>query len=91
MLETIQYARHQRLKSSNTLPNIASNGCVCGKKARNATFLFTATIWDYHSDRFKDYSLMFSQERKTPFPLPAHERGYILLTLGLTYGGPDNE
>ena len=29
-------------------------------KARNATFLFYRNYMDYHSDRFKDYSLLFS-------------------------------
>ena len=28
-------------------------------KARNATFLFYRNYMDYHSDRFKDYSLLF--------------------------------
>ena len=56
--------------------------------ARNATFLFNRNYMDYHSDRFKDYSLMFYKNGKLHSLLPAHEREDIFCShFGLTYGG----
>lgn len=56
--------------------------------ARNATFLFNRNYMDYHSDRFKDYSLMFYKNGKLHSLLPAHEREEIFCShFGLTYGG----
>ena len=57
-------------------------------KARNATFLFYRNYMDYHSDRFKDYSLLFFKKGKIHSILPAHQVGKTLCShFGLTYGG----
>ena len=56
--------------------------------ARNATFLFNRNYMDYHSDRFKDYSLMFYNNGKLHSILPAHQVGKTLCShFGLTYAG----
>ncbi len=48
----------------------------------------TATIWITHSDRFKDYSLLFFKKGKLHSILPAHEMDKLSApTFGLTYGG----
>ncbi|MCR5271238.1 MAG: GNAT family N-acetyltransferase [Prevotella sp.] len=58
------------------------------EKARNATFLFYREYMDYHSDRFKDHSLLFYQGNHLHSVLPAHEVGEIFCShRGLTYGG----
>jgi len=57
-------------------------------KARNATFLFYREYMDYHSDRFRDHSLMFYVGNHLHSVMPAHEVGEIFCThRGLTYGG----
>ena len=56
-------------------------------KARNATFLFYRNYMDYHSDRFKDYSLLFFKKGKLHSILPAHQVGKTLCShFGHTYG-----
>ncbi len=59
--------------------------------ARNATFLFNRNYMDYHSDRFKDYSLMFYKNGKLHSLLPAHERGIFLFSLWPYLWRTDNE
>ena len=57
-------------------------------KARNATFLFYREYMDYHSDRFRDHSLLFFAGSHLHSILPAHEVGEIFCShRGLTYGG----
>lgn len=58
-------------------------------RSRNATFLFLRRYMDYHSDRFCDHSLVFTDEHgQLAALLPANERGRDLHThQGLTYGG----
>ncbi|MBQ9357361.1 MAG: GNAT family N-acetyltransferase [Prevotella sp.] len=57
-------------------------------KARNATFLFYREYMDYHSDRFRDHSLMFFKGNHLHSILPAHEVGDMFCShRGLTYGG----
>lgn len=57
-------------------------------QARNATFLFDRNYMDYHSDRFKDHSLMFYKNGKLHSLLPANQAGDTLCSHGgLTYGG----
>ena len=57
-------------------------------KARNATFLFLRGYMDYHSDRFRDHSLLFYVGNRLHSILPAHEKGEWFCThRGLTYGG----
>ena len=56
--------------------------------ARNATFLFQRDYMDYHSDRFKDHSLLFFLGSRLHAVLPAHEVQDVFCShLGLTYGG----
>ena len=57
-------------------------------KARNATFLFYREYMDYHSDRFRDHSLLFYVRDHLYAVLPAHEVGDMFCShRGLTYGG----
>lgn len=56
--------------------------------ARNATFLTDRNYMDYHSDRFRDYSLIARKGKVTAL-LPANITGDNILHShqGLTYGG----
>jgi len=57
-------------------------------RARNATFLFYREYMDYHSDRFRDHSLLFFKGSHLHSVMPAHEVGNMFCThRGLTYGG----
>lgn len=58
-------------------------------KAKNGTFLLMRGYMDYHSDRFRDHSLMFYNENdQLVAVLPANEADYALWShQGLTYGG----
>ena len=57
-------------------------------KSRNATFLFYREYMDYHSDRFRDHSLLFFVGNHLHSILPAHEVGEFFCShRGLTYGG----
>lgn len=56
--------------------------------SKNGTFLFFRDYMDYHSDRFKDCSLMFYREGRLYALLPANEANGIFYShQGLTYGG----
>lgn len=57
--------------------------------SKNGTFLFNRGYMDYHSDRFKDHSLMFYNDRNRLVALlPANESGRTYYShQGLTYGG----
>ena len=58
------------------------------RRSRNATFLFFRDYMDYHSDRFRDHSLLFFVGRRLHSVMPAHEAGDLFCThRGLTYGG----
>ena len=58
------------------------------EKARNATFLFFRDYMDYHSDRFRDHSLLVYKGGRLYAMIPAHEDdGVFCSHLGLTYGG----
>lgn len=59
------------------------------ESSKNGTFLFDRNYMDYHSNRFKDNSLMiFDSKEKLVAVLPANKRENILLSHGgLTYGG----
>lgn len=63
------------------------NDFVDGSK--NGTFLFNRGYMDYHSDRFKDHSLLFYDDRnRLVAVLPANESGQTYYShQGLTYGG----
>lgn len=62
--------------------------------SRNGTFLFRRSYMDYHSDRFRDHSLLFFDEKDHLIAmLPANEaiaadgRKELYSHQGLTYGG----
>lgn len=56
-------------------------------ESKNGTFLFFRQYMDYHSDRFRDHSLLFYLERRLLAVLPANERyGVLYSHQGLTYG-----
>lgn len=59
--------------------------------SKNGTFLFERSYMDYHSDRFKDHSLMyFDAKGKLVALLPANEvtaSSSLFSHQGLTYGG----
>ena len=58
--------------------------------SKNGTFLFDRGYMDYHSDRFRDCSLMFYKHGKLLAMLPANWRedeGTVQSHGGLTYGG----
>jgi hypothetical protein len=58
------------------------------ERSKNGTFLFDRRYMDYHSDRFKDYSLMFYYKNRLYALLPANIQNDILYShQGLTYGG----
>lgn len=62
------------------------NAFICN--AKNATFLFNRNFMEYHSDRFKDYSLMVFDNEKLVAVLPANRVGNKVYShQGLTYGG----
>lgn len=57
-------------------------------QAKNSHFMFYRDYMDYHSERFKDHSLMFHRGDKLLAVLPASEHGMELRSHGgLTYGG----
>src|ERR1044071_8510242 len=57
-------------------------------KSKNGTFLFHRSYMDYHSDRFKDHSLMIRMKGKLSGVFVANEKdGRIESHGGLTYGG----
>lgn len=64
--------------------------------SRNGTFLFRRDFMDYHADRFRDHSLIFSDEKGWVAVLPANEvrtedtdgaEAVFHSHQGLTYGG----
>lgn len=57
-------------------------------KSKQGTFLFDRNYMDYHSDRFKDYSLLIFRKARLFALLPANVVGDTLWShQGLTYGG----
>ena len=56
--------------------------------SRNGTFLLDRNYMDYHSDRFKDMSLMFYRKDRLSAVLPGNIKDNIYYShQGLTYGG----
>ncbi len=56
--------------------------------SKNGTFILMRSYMDYHSDRFKDFSLMFYEKNKLIALLPASiSETEIQSHGGLTYGG----
>jgi len=58
------------------------------EKSKNGTFLFKRDYMDYHSERFKDHSLLVYRKGILYTILPANLVGNVLYShQGLTYGG----
>lgn len=58
------------------------------ERSHNGTFLHKRQYMDYHSDRFKDCSLLAYVDGRLLTVLPANEEGRMLCShRGLTYGG----
>lgn len=58
------------------------------EKSKNGVFLFYRDYMEYHSDRFKDFSLMFYNKGRLVSLLPANVSGNTLFShAGLTFGG----
>lgn len=58
------------------------------KNSKNATFLFNRDFMEYHSDRFKDYSLLIFKKEKLKAVLPANiQKDMVFSHQGLSYGG----
>lgn len=58
------------------------------KQSKQGTFLFNRNYMDYHSDRFKDFSLIIYRKQYIYALLPANRVGNTLFShQGLTYGG----
>ena len=78
MIEVQRYTKDRRTEWDNFV-----------RGAKNSTFLFLRGYMDYHSDRFRDCSLMFYDERNRLVGLlPANLAEDTLYShRGLTYGG----
>ena len=59
------------------------------RQSKNATFLFYRGYMDYHSNRFKDHSVMFYEKGRLCALLPGNDdgQGGFWSHQGLTYGG----
>jgi len=56
--------------------------------SKNGTFLIDRRFMDYHSDRFRDHSLLVYRAQRLYALLPANEKDNTLVSHGgLTYGG----
>ncbi|MEL6811472.1 MAG: GNAT family N-acetyltransferase [Bacteroidota bacterium] len=57
-------------------------------QSKNATFLFQRDFMEYHSDRFKDHSMLLYKDEKLVALVPANIADQVLYShQGLTYGG----
>lgn len=57
-------------------------------KSKNGTFLFRREFMEYHSDRFKDFSLLIFDKNNLVAILPANIKEDVVYShQGLTYGG----
>lgn len=58
------------------------------KQSKNGIFMFDRNYMDYHSDRFKDHSLMIYNDSELIAVIPMCEKEKMLISHGgLTYGG----
>jgi hypothetical protein len=68
-------------------PDLKSDWDSFVKTGKNSTFLFQRDFMDYHSDRFKDFSLMIYKEEELYAVLPANlNNDTVISHQGLTYG-----
>ena len=74
------------IKYNGTLHKDTWDKCI--GEAVNTHFLFYRDYMEYHSDRFKDHSLMIYRDDKLIGVLPASEKGDTVTSHGgLTFGG----
>lgn len=77
MINAIKYSKDKKSEWDEFVDN-----------SKNGTFMLKRNYMDYHSDRFKDFSLMFYDGNKLIALLPASLHGNELRSHGgLTYGG----
>lgn len=58
------------------------------QRSKNGTFLYHRDFMEYHSDRFRDFSLLVFEGEKLVAVMPANRAGEVLHShQGLTYGG----
>jgi len=56
--------------------------------SKNGTFMLKRDYMEYHSDRFKDFSIMFYEKNNLIAVMPASIHGKEIISHGgLTYGG----
>ncbi|GHT81135.1 hypothetical protein FACS1894125_1300 [Actinomycetota bacterium] len=77
-MEVVMYTEDKRVQWDDFVRN-----------SKNGTFLFLRDYMEYHSDQFKDYSLMFYNDNgKLTAVLPANiDENIVTSHGGLTYGG----
>ena len=76
------------IKALSYAPNLKDIWNNFNKNAKNGLFMFDRNYMDYHSDRFKDNSLMFYENEKPIALLPCNVSQNALYShQGLTFGG----
>jgi len=77
IVEVVKYSPENKIKWDSFV-----------SKSKNGVFLFKRDYMEYHSDRFRDHSLLFFKNRELVGLLPANIRGDELHSHeGLTFGG----
>lgn len=77
MVNIIKYSQSKKDEWNNFIEN-----------SKNGIFMFNRNFMEYHSDRFKDFSLMFYEDENLIAVLPASIHGDEVRSHGgLTYGG----
>ena len=76
------------IKALSYVPNLKDIWNNFNKNAKNGLFMFDRNYMDYHSDRFKDNSLIFYDDEKLIALLPCNMSQNTLYShQGLTFGG----
>ncbi|WP_086245903.1 GNAT family N-acetyltransferase [Campylobacter devanensis] len=76
------------IKALSYAPNLKDIWNNFNKNAKNGLFMFDRNYMDYHSDRFKDNSLIFYDDEKLIALLPCNMSQNVLYShQGLTFGG----
>ena len=76
------------IKALSYAPNLKDIWNNFNKNAKNGLFMFDRSYMDYHSDRFKDNSLIFYENEKPIALLPCNVSQNALYShQGLTFGG----
>ena len=76
------------IKALSYTPDLKDIWNNFNKNAKNGLFMFDRNYMDYHSDRFKDNSLMFYEDEKLIALLPCNlSQNTLYSHQGLTFGG----